>query len=139
MYLFYAPLAQWEGAPCAFKMGHGPERPRCLVDCTEFFWPRGDLGSARLVGQVSGLVAAQNGAPVIWLQPKIRFFLPFPFSGDVTSDQQQRKDTIIDKFTTHHFLDTPFFRHDHSSGHGRQDDSSTQLTRTTTRHDMVPG
>lgn len=36
---------------------------------------RGDLDSARLVGRFTGLVAAQNGAPVVWLQSRICFCL----------------------------------------------------------------
>jgi hypothetical protein len=70
-----------------FQTGHGPEKVSRLVACTEFFRLRGDLGSDRLVGQFSGQVAAQNGAPVVWLQPKILFCLPLPFSDEVTSDQ----------------------------------------------------
>jgi hypothetical protein len=57
-----------------------------------FFWPREDLGSARLVGRFLGLVATQNGATIIWLQPKIRLWLPFPFGDEVTSDQQYKQE-----------------------------------------------
>jgi hypothetical protein len=104
------------------------------------FRPRGDLGSAHLVGRISGLVAAQTGAPVVWLQPRISFCLPLTFGGEVTSDQQHKQE------------------HNHSSGKLSTDHSSNtvivhdtpetiivqQTTGTTTRHrhgssDTEPG
>jgi hypothetical protein len=50
------------------------------------------LGSGRLVGRFSGLVAAKNVAAVVWLQPRNCFCLPFTFGGDVTSDEQHKKE-----------------------------------------------
>jgi hypothetical protein len=52
-----------------------------------------------------GLVAAQNGATVVWLEPKIRFWLPLSFSSELTSDQQQKQEhnnASTRKFSTDH-------------------------------------
>jgi hypothetical protein len=45
-----------------------------------------------LVGRFSGLVAAQNGVAVVWLQHKNWFCLPLTFGGEVTSDEQHKEE-----------------------------------------------
>jgi hypothetical protein len=76
-----------EKNPLRVQTGHGPETAIVWSHAQSFFWPHGDLGSSYLVGWFYGQVAAQNGNGVVWLQPKISFWLPLPFSGEVTSDQ----------------------------------------------------
>lgn len=104
-----------------------------------FFLPRGDLGSPRLVSHFSGLVVTQNGATFVWLQPKIRFFLPLIFSGEVTSDQHHKQehnhssgklstDHRRHKLTIHHCSNTVIVQETEETI------IDEHMTRTTTRH-----